>query len=328
MLYKEIVRGNVIRKHIVKKYLDTVVIKWSEEMDDFREDYDVPCKIKFNDEEFDAIFVQGHDGSGSCGTEEQFLLNASTLLGGYWPENLIKQGMKEGSTMPIEGIIKNERECKLISMITATFNHISIYSPKELSSARVRLGKQINELGELLQARKKEICRTPNTADIGIFIWLCLEYSSNVKNCKNYLITAEDDKVNKLKRWAEEYMLEHGLYHLKNKVISDVFTEERIDKHLTESKDHSKKFKVVVSRHDDGSSADHYDLHSPLLPLDADDEYSIKEHFDWWEEFLSDEDGRLAERNLRDVTVREVRLGKIVAKIEPVQEVVYKVVKK
>jgi nitrogen regulatory protein PII-like uncharacterized protein len=65
-----------------------------------------------------------------------------------------------------------------------------------------------------------------------------------------------------------------------------------------------------------------------LLPQDADDDCSIKKHFDDWEEFLTDEDGKRAEQNLRDVTVREVRLGKIVAKIEPVQEVVYKVVKK
>jgi hypothetical protein len=81
----------MIRKKIVKKYLDTVVIKWNPKTDEFREDLAHPCKIKFNDDEYDAIFIQGHPCTGSPGTEEQCLLNASELLDDYWPENITKQ---------------------------------------------------------------------------------------------------------------------------------------------------------------------------------------------------------------------------------------------
>jgi hypothetical protein len=184
---------------------------------------------------------------------------------------------------------------------------------KALHDKRVHAG---NKLREVVKATGNSQ-RIRSMSDKMFFYRLLEEYASIIKSCPSCELFSlrcniEIDKIELMRKL------------LSNQEVNDVIA----DNYLSESPDYSKKFKVVVSRHGDGSSADHYDLHSPLLSLDADDEYSIKEHFDWWEEFLSDEDGRLAEQNLRDVTVREVRLGKIVAKIEPVQEVVYKVVKK
>jgi hypothetical protein len=315
MLYKEIVRGNVIRKHIVKKYLDTVVIKWSEEMGDFREDYDVPCKIKFNDEEFDAIFVQGHDGSGSCGTEEQFLLNASKLLDGYWPENVSKHlgdnpmglyrttKIEKGDAMILSDLIR------LATMVESCKDG----EGKALHDKRVHAGNKLREIAEATGNSQ----RIRSMSDKMFFYRLLEEYVSVIKSCSSCELFSlrcniEIDKIELMRKL------------LSNQEVNDTIA----DGYLSKSPDYSKKFKVVVSRDGNGSNADHYKLHGPLLPQDADDDCSIKKHFDDWEEFLTDEDGKRAEQNLRDVTVREVRLGKIVAKIEPVQEVVYKVVKK
>jgi hypothetical protein len=119
---------------------------------------------------------------------------------------------------------------------------------------------------------------------------------------------------------------------IETRLLKDLGKKHKVsdraaEAYLVNSPDYSKKFKVVVSRDGNGSDPNHYKIHSPLLPMDTDDG-CIKNLFCGWEEFLTDEDGKLADQNLRDVTVREVRLGKIVAKLEPVQEVVYKVVKK
>lgn len=224
--------------------------------------------------------------------------------------------------MSINTLVKGKREYELIEMINNNFDRIDRLSPQGVFSSRIRIGKQINELGGILKGYY------PNSAIIGIFLQLCINYIDEVNNCTNRLIMAELTQVSGYKNWAKQYILDSIVYFQHKNAMENAFTEERIERHLTLSKDHSRKFKVVVSRDGNGSNADHYKLHGPLLPQDADDDCSIKKHFDGWEEFLTDEDGKRAEQNLRDVTVREVRLGKIVAKIEPVQEVVYKVVKK
>jgi hypothetical protein len=77
--------------------------------------------------------------------------------------------------------------------------------------------------------------------------------------------------------------------------------------------------KQVVSRNGDGSKEEHYTVHSPLLPMDINEKQAAREWFPDYEEFLLDEDGRFMANNLRDVTVRTVRLGKITYKedLEP-----------
>jgi hypothetical protein len=304
-------------------------------MDDFREDYDVPCKIKFNDEEFDAIFVQGHDGSGSCGTEEQFLLNASKLLDGYWPENISKHlgdnpmGGKKGDTMYYRASNKNQEEIDLVGKINRDFDHICILSSSGILSSRIRIGKHINKFGDMLKGRcKEDFFKRPNAADLGLLILFCDQYSNEVSRCTNDLIMEELHKIHALEKWASQYILDHIVNEQRDKAISAAISKIDIEKHLAESKDHSQKFKVVVSRDCDGVSTVNYKIRSPLLSQDTDDACAIKDHFNGWDKFLKGEDGKLIDPNLRDITVREVRLGKIVAKLEPVQEVVYKVVKK
>jgi hypothetical protein len=112
-----------------------------------------------------------------------------------------------------------------------------------------------------------------------------------------------------------------------NGILNPVL-ESDVEKCLNKSKNYSRKMKVVVSRNGDGSSVEHYEIHSPFLKEDVSDEWAIKEFFRDYEEFLMDEDGKFMDNNLRDVTVREVRLGKIVSKMEIVQEPVFRAVRK
>lgn len=103
--------------------------------------------------------------------------------------------------------------------------------------------------------------------------------------------------------------------------------DDMISDLLKQSKTYSRKFKVVVSRDGSGSAPDHYEVHSPFLKMDADDQWAVKEFMPDYEEFLMDEDGKFMENDQREVSVREVRLGKKVAKMDIVQEPVFRMVK-
>jgi hypothetical protein len=123
--------------------------------------------------------------------------------------------------------------------------------------------------------------------------------------------------INRLEEIAVEY--------LSPPVYKEV-TESDVEDYLATSPKYSKPMKVVVSRDGSGSSPDHYEVHSPFLKMNTDDQWAVKEFFPDYEEFLLDEDGKRMEDNLREVSVREVRLGKIIAKasVEMVPEMVIK----
>ena len=102
--------------------------------------------------------------------------------------------------------------------------------------------------------------------------------------------------------------------------------DESAERYMANSPKYSKPMKVVVSRDGNGQRHYHYEVRSPLLKMDTDDQWAVKEFMPDYEEFLLDEDGKRMEDNLREVSVREVRLGKIIAKasVEMVPEMVIK----
>jgi hypothetical protein len=111
-----------------------------------------------------------------------------------------------------------------------------------------------------------------------------------------------------------------------NGIMNPVLDSD-VESYLANSPKYSKPMKVVASRDGNGSNVEHYTVHSPFLKMDTDDQWAVKEFMPDYEEFLLDEDGKLMEQNLREVSVREVRLGKKTAKMAVVNEPVFRMVK-
>lgn len=87
-----------ISKIKIRKLLKKVKLKWDEDSEQYLIDY-WPDKPELNDAEYDTVCVQGHDSSGSSGTEEQSILNMIRILDGEVPDNIKEQI----TTMPILG---------------------------------------------------------------------------------------------------------------------------------------------------------------------------------------------------------------------------------
>lgn len=83
----------MIRIDVIQEFVEKVKLEFYEPKGEFRiVNESIP--VQFNDDEYDRIFVQGHDGSGSLYTEEQMMINALQYLGyssNNLPENIEKQ---------------------------------------------------------------------------------------------------------------------------------------------------------------------------------------------------------------------------------------------
>jgi hypothetical protein len=118
------------------------------------------------------------------------------------------------------------------------------------------------------------------------------------------------------RNWSADYVDSSKFNWCKFDALKETtITEDRIEEFLTKSKDYSKKFKLVVSRDGNGSEAGHYQVHGRPAPIGADDECLIKQYASDYEEFLTDEDRDPADISTRDVTVREVRFGKVTSRV-------------
>jgi len=155
------------------------------------------------------------------------------------------------------------------------------------------------EAGKLLMAESKHKYNLRSMTDKMLFYCLIDEYLKVIKHCHCHELFC-------LRIDAE--LLKMDI--LTKLVSSQDVTDASAEAYLANSPNYSREFKVVVARDGDGSSCEDYEIHSDQLPMDFDDYDAVNKFFPDWQEFLMDEDGRLMEQGLREVSVRTIRLGR------------------
>jgi len=224
--------------------------------------------------------------------------------------------------------IGGKRKTDLVAMIYCNMVRRYRLSCQGIFSARIRIGKYISELGNIIEEAVIINGQYITRDEIFTLSSLCEKYLHDVRLCTNHLITDQVEKIKYYREFADDCIYHLLLKDYRERHHVGEITEEKVEAFLTKSNDYSRKMMAVVSRDGNGSSPDHYKIHGPFLQKDVDYESAVKEAFEDWEEFLDDEDGKFVEQHLHEVTVREVRLGKVVSTMTIVDEPVYRMVKK
>lgn len=185
-------------------------------------------------------------------------------------------------------------------------------SSQGIYSRRMRMAKRILEAGDLIE-KIPELSTVDRATARMLLLAIIHQFKHFVFRCRNSKLLFLKAEIMKLEMKLKAQLV-------KKYSRSHETTEEDVDDFLTKSKDHSKKFKMVVTRDGDGSDSSHYKIRSHVAGLHVSDEGLIKNNFPDYEEFLMDEDRDPADISTRDVTVREIRFGKVLSRVKVVHE--------